>query len=134
MKCDLPDGMIFNARTKNQHVSEVEVAIRVVKERVRDVKNIFPYTLAPLLLMWLVAYVTIMLNWVSVKMLSERVSSNVVMFGRKCNAQTDLLLQFGQYVETHDHDMITNTLKSRTTPSIALLPWAIFRDPGGFFH
>jgi len=31
-------------------------------------------------------------------------------------------LQFGQYVESHDHDMITNTLKSRTTPSIALMP------------
>ena len=64
-------------------MSEVEVAIRVVKERVRGVKNILPYTLAPLLLMWLVAYVTTMLNWVPVKTLSERVSSNVVMFGRK---------------------------------------------------
>ena len=122
MKRDLPEGVIFNARTKNQHVSEIEAAIRVVKERTRGVKNILPYTLAPLLLMWLVAYVTTMLNWVPVKTLSERVSSNVVMFGRKCNAETDLSLQFGQYVETHDHDMITNTLKSRTTPSIALMP------------
>ena len=105
MKRDLPEGVIFNARTKNQHVSEIEAAIRVVKERARGVKNILPYTLAPLLLMWFVAYVTTMLNWVPVKTLSERVSSN---FGRKCNTETDLSLQFGQYVETHDHDIITN--------------------------
>ena len=39
--------MIFNARTKNQHVSEIEVAIRVVKIRVRGVKNNFPYTWYP---------------------------------------------------------------------------------------
>jgi hypothetical protein len=42
------DGMIFNARTKNQHVSEIVVAIRVVKIRVRGVKNIFPYTFSHL--------------------------------------------------------------------------------------
>jgi hypothetical protein len=109
IKRNLHEGVIFNARTKNQHLSEVKVEIRVVKERVRGVKNILP----------------------PVKTFSERMSSNVVMFGRKCNAETDLSLQFGQYVETHDHDMITNTLKSRTNPSIALMPVDNLLEPLG---
>ena len=88
MKRDLPEGVIFNARTKNQHVSEIEAAIRVVKERVRGVKNILPYTLAPLLL--------------------------IVMFGRKCNVETNLSLQFCQYVETrydHQHSQVQDHSK-----------------------
>ena len=53
---------------------------------------------------------------------SERISANVVTLGRKLNYETDLALQFGEYVDVHEHDRVTNTGVSRTEPAIALMP------------
>jgi hypothetical protein len=123
MESDLPVDVRFNARSKNQHVSEIEPKIRHVKERVRGIYWTLPYRLSKIMLMWCVLYVITRLNWVPTSVTSERISANNVLLGRKLNAETDLDLKHGDYVEAHSEDTITNTVTvSRTEPCIALMP------------
>ena len=122
MAKDLPLGVILVPRAKEEHVSEIEPKIRQVKERVRGIMSVMPYALGSVLLCWLVCYVVSRLNWVYTTVGSEKISANVVTLGRKLNYETDLALQFGEYVEIHEHDRITNTTAARTEAAIALMP------------
>jgi hypothetical protein len=103
-------------------VSEIEPKIRHVKERLRGLGCILPFNLSKVLVMFAVLFIIGRLNWVPTSVGSERVSSNQVMLGRKLNMETDLDLSFGEYVEAHSYDTISNTRVSRTEPCIALMP------------
>ena len=45
-----------------------------------------------------------------------------LLLGRKTDVLTDLALSFGQYVQVHSIEAITNTMKSRTDGALALMP------------
>ena len=120
-KDELPAECIFNARTKGQHVNEVEVQIRTVKERTRGILSIHPYRLTKILLMWLVLFVVSRLNLVGNSVTYEFISPSEAVYGRKANYKTDLALNFGDYCEIHEYDEVTNSMKPRTVAAIALM-------------
>ena len=120
-KDDLPVGCVFNARTKGQHVNEIEVQIRTVKERTRGILATLPFRLTKILLMWLVLFVVSRLNLVGNSVTSEFISPAEAVYGRKANYKTDLALNFGDYCELHEFDEVTNTMRPRTVAALALM-------------
>jgi hypothetical protein len=118
---DLPEGCIFNARTKGQHVSEVEAQIKTIKERARGVIATSAYRLSSILLMWPILFVVSRINLVGNSVTSEIITPNEAIYGRKVNYKKDLAIRFGDYCEIHEYDEVTNTMKARTVAAIALM-------------
>ena len=104
------------------HVPRIENKIKVVKERMRAVINTLPYLLPHQLIEWLVYYVVMRLNSMPSHTRMDTTPPRQLLLGRKIDVLTDLALSFGQYVQVHSIETITNTMKSRTDGALALMP------------
>lgn len=113
-------GIKFNVASKGEHVPEIERTIRQVKERVRGFMTTIPYKLDELLIVHLVYYCVAAIN--SIPRADESESPREMFTGVKIDYQRDCKVGFGQYVQVHEDNEITNTMKARTEGAIALGP------------
>lgn len=121
----------LNSVSRDEHVPEIERAIRTVKERVRSVYNVLPFPRLPRrLLTELVYYAVFWLNsFPAADGISSTISPRSLITGHVIDYNTHCQLEFGEYVQTHEsHD---NTLAARTTGALALRPTGNIQ--GGFY-
>ena len=112
----------ISSAAKGEHVPEIERAGRVLKERVRSYWNTLPFRLTKELLKQLVYYCVAMINlFPKVNSVGNR-SPKELFTGIKTNYIRDCKIGFGEYVQVHEDDQITNTLKERTLAAISLGP------------
>ena len=114
----------LNIAATNEHVPEIERAIRTIKERNRAVVNTLPFTHYPKLLK--LALISSAATWMNLfphaNGVSDLLSPRTIMTGTTLNFHTHCRLPFGAYCEIHNEPSPTNTETSRTTPAIALHP------------
>jgi hypothetical protein len=117
-------GIVFNPATKNELVPpEVERAIRLIKERIRILWNGLPFRLCDALLVGLVRYSVSMINMCpKVNSVNPSMPPREMFLGRKLDVTKECRLPFGAYVQTHDDNLVTNTMAPRTTGAISLGP------------
>lgn len=113
-------GIKFNPASKGEHVPEVERTIRQVKERVRSFITTLPYKVDELLVVHLVYYCVAAIN--SIARSGENESPREAFTGVKIDYARDCKVGFGEYVQVHEDDEITNSMKPRTNGAIALGP------------
>jgi hypothetical protein len=105
-----------------EHVPAIENKIKQIKQRTRAHLNVLPFTLASTLLVWLVAFCVSRINLVPSDVTGDRISPREKFTGRKLDFQRDLRVGFGDYVQTHEPNIIKNSQVARTEGAIALLP------------
>jgi len=117
-------GMNVNPTAKNEHVPEVERAARQVKERVRGFWNTLPFLLTSMTLVYLVYYCVTTVNMFPKSSMvgGGRLSPRELFSGQKIDYLREGKLGFGDYVQVHEDDMVTNTMSSRTLGAISLGP------------
>jgi len=113
-------GIKVNLASKGEHVPEVERTIRQVKERVRSFHTTLPYKLDELLVVHLVYYCVAAIN--SIPRSGDSESPREQFTGVKIDYLRDCKVGFGEYVQVHEDDEITNTMKPRTNGALALGP------------
>ena len=113
-------GIKLNTASKGEHVPEVERAIRQIKERCRSIINTVPYPMDDLLITHMVYFCVRAINMIP---RSDSTESPKEMFtGVKIDFNRDCKIEFGAYVQVHEDEEITNTMKARTAGAIALGP------------
>jgi hypothetical protein len=114
----------LNCAAANEHVPEIERAIRVIKERVRSALSSFPFQALPhKMTKELVGYVVTCLNMFPRRGgVSINMSPRTLIYGIPIDYNIQCQLPFGAYCEVHDETTPTNTMVSRTTPAISLGP------------
>ena len=123
MESDLNSMGIKLNVTAKQPVPLVEAKVRQVKERVRGILSVNPFTLSIAFLVYLVYFVCFGINCVPSAGMSEFISPWECLTGRKPNYKTDLALSFCDYVEVHENNDIINSVSvPRTRPALALYP------------
>jgi len=117
------EGCRVEIASKNSHVPEVERAIRVIKERVRAFVTTLPYKLPCVVLIHVVYYQVTMINhFPKSSSVDPEIPPKTLLTGVKIDYKRDCQLKLGEYVQVHDDDMITNTMKERTLGAICLGP------------
>jgi hypothetical protein len=116
-------GIQVEQASKNEHVATVERAIRQLKERVRSFINSLPYQITRQMLIYLVQYLTFMINnFPRSTSLVENMSPREKLTGKKLDYAVDCKLEFGDYVHANAENNIKNSMQSRTFPAICLGP------------
>ena len=117
-------GVELNLSSKNDHAPEAERAIRLIKERFRATVNMLPYTTLPTALkVQLVYYSVFWVNNVPKRTgISQTMSPREIVKGRKLDYKRDCALEFGAYVQMHEKDLPTNSMRPRTTGAICVGP------------
>ena len=117
-------GMRVNTAAKNEHVPEVERAARQVKERVRGIFNTLPYKLPLIMLVHLVYFAVMTINFFPKKGMvgGGILSPRELVTGQKLDVSRFAKLSFGSYVQVHEDDMVTNTMAPRTLGALSLGP------------
>lgn len=116
-------GISVDISSKNEHVSVIERAGRQLKERVRAFINTLPFNLTKEMLIYLVYYLTSMINsFPRSTSALEGVSPKEKLTGKVLDYNLDCQLEFGDYVQANEDDTRTNTMNARTFPAICLGP------------
>ena len=116
-------GTSVNPTAKNEHVPEIERAGRTLKERVRSFWNTLPFRLTATLVVYLVLFCVMAINlFPKASSVSNNLSPREMFLGVKLDYARDCKLAFGEYVEVHEDNAITNTMEPRTTGAICLGP------------
>ena len=126
-------GIKVNPAGPGEHVPVIENKIKQVKSRVRAHVNSLPYALCFALLMWLVQFCVSRINMVPSSASSDYVSAFEKFRGRKVDYARDLRVGFGDYVQTHEPNIIKNSMAPRTQGAIALLPLGNLQGSCRFF-
>ena len=107
--------------SRSEHVPVIERRIRVIKERVRSIRNSLPFKILPkIMLIEMVKYCIKWLNVFPSKGGINNMSPTKVMVGRNIDCKLYWRLGFGTYFQTaEDH---SNNLEERTTGAISLFP------------
>jgi hypothetical protein len=128
----IPGGPVVNLASANEHVPEIELRIRVVKERCWATRHILPFERIPkTMTIHIVLNVVKLLIFFSTKGgLSETMSPKTIMSGETLDYKKHLSLQIGQYCQVHEEDHPRNSQLSRTKGAISLGPSGNMK--GGF--
>lgn len=114
-------GIAVNTTAKNEHVPEIERAGRQLKERVRGRWNTLPYKVTMVLIIYLVYFCVQTINlFPKAGGLSSNSSPKELFTGRKLDYSIECKLAFGDYVQVHEENSPSNTMKERTIGAIAL--------------
>ena len=110
----------FQIASKGEHIPEIERSIRTVKG------DIFLHALPfkkypPILIKEMVEnQVAIRNKFPGKNGISEHIGPFSILTGHPQPLYADFKLEFGRYVQTHDHPDKTNDMRARITPAIAL--------------
>jgi hypothetical protein len=117
-------GVEVNSTGAGDHLHKVDARIRRVKENARSVLAGLPYTLPKNRVKDLVTYVVNRMNTRRTSALNDNVCPRTRFTGRKIDYKREFMLGFGDYVETYDPKVRSNSMRERTEPCIALYPAA----------
>ena len=128
----LPGGPMINLESANEHVPEIELKIRVVKEICRADQHGLPFQRIPKLLNIHIVFQTVKLfNFFPTKGgIFDTLSPKTIMSGEILDYKKHLSLQIGQYCQVHEEDAPRNSQNLRTKGAISLGP--IGNLKGGF--
>ena len=115
----------INTCAANEHVPEIERAIRLVKERARGVFNTLPFTKGiPRLMMIELIYFSVMwINAFPVRSgISSKYSPRELVTRHRLDAKTHCKTPFGTYCEVHDEPKPSNSMVGRTHETICMGP------------
>jgi hypothetical protein len=100
----MPGGPMVNLASVNEHVTEIERRIRVVKERCRATRHSLPYERIPkLMTIHIMLNVVKLLNFFPTKGgVSDTLSHKTIMPGETLDFKKHLSLQIGQYCQVHE--------------------------------
>ena len=112
----------LNIAATNEHVPEIERAIRTIKERTRATTSTLPFKHYPKLVkIALISHAVIWLNmFPHADGLSNTLSPRTIMTGTVADFRTHCRVPFGAYCEVHNEPSPSNTETPRTSPAIAL--------------
>ena len=133
---NLVEGVHIDASGNDEHVGDIERAIRVIKERVRAVRSSMPCTRIPRhVLIELVALCVFWLNSFHPKGgISRSYSPRTILLGTTVSQRLHCRLPFGSYAKVHDSPLPSNdTGTPRTTPALCLGPTGNSRGTYRFF-
>ena len=116
----------LNTTAAQEHVGEIELKIRVIKERARSTLNTLPYKKLPKRMVIELLHLCVMwMNSFPVKSgISEKWSPQELVSRTKLDVKLHCRAPFGLYCEMHIDPDITNTLEPRTN-------WVICMGPTG---
>jgi hypothetical protein len=122
-------GVTLNTTATSEHVPEIERKIRVIKERARAIRSTLPFRRMPnRMIVELIKFVVLWRNaFPPSSGISKTYSPRTIMTGTTLNYNKHCKLPFGTYVETHEMNTPTNTMKERTRVAICLGPTANFQ-------
>eukprot|EP00804_Cyclotella_cryptica_P019093 CCRYP_021211-RA/>CCRYP_021211-RA protein AED:0.16 eAED:0.16 QI:0/0/0/0.66/1/1/3/0/1057 len=114
----------INTTAANEHVPEIERAIRLVKERARGIENTLPFTGLPrLITIELIHFIVLWLNNFPVKSgVSTKYSPRELICRHRLNAKVHCKTPFGAYCEVHDEPTPSNSMTPRTHETICMGP------------
>ena len=120
---ELPE-VIINTSAVSEHVAKVERRIRVLKERCRACTSVMPFKrLLNTMTINSVHFCVFWLNAMLVKTgMSSIYSPQELISRQKVDAKKWCKLMFGDYVEIHEENTITNSITPRTRPTICMGP------------
>ena len=107
-------GIQLNTTSRDEHVGEIERYICVVKERVRAIYNILPFThMPPHLVLEMAKSAVFWLNsFPHANGVSHTISPREVVTGLRIDYNKHCKYEFGEYVQTHEEH--TNGMEPRT--------------------
>eukprot|EP00804_Cyclotella_cryptica_P023700 CCRYP_019316-RA/>CCRYP_019316-RA protein AED:0.38 eAED:0.25 QI:0/0/0/1/0/0/2/0/908 len=117
----------INTTAANEHVPEIEWAVRTVKDRARGIYNTLPFTegIPKLMTIELIHFVVLWLNAFPVKSgISTKVSPRELVQRHKLSAKIHCKTLFGTYCEVHDEPQPSNSMQPRTHATICMGPTA----------
>eukprot|EP00957_Ditylum_brightwellii_P162121 12343332-Ditylum_brightwellii.AAC.1 len=117
-------GIKQNVTLSKEHVSGVERAIRLIKERVRAALTPIPYTKYLVQMVIEATYLSVFwLNAVPLKSsLSQTLSPKAIVMGREVDFKKHCRIPFSAYTQVNTKPEPTNSLMARTSGAIVLGP------------
>jgi hypothetical protein len=99
-------GPMVNLASVNEHISEIERRIRVVKERCRATRHSLPFERIPkLMTIHIVLNAVKLLNFFPTKGgVSDTLIPKTIMSGERLYFKKHLILQIAQYCQVHEED------------------------------
>ena len=111
------EWITVSSTARNEHVPEVERAIRHLKERVRGIWNTMPYKISNQnvqdikMLKHMVYYACMMINIMPKVNSAGGISAREAFSGIKVDYTRDTRIGFGEYVQVYMEDKVTNTMR-----------------------
>ena len=130
-------GSKLNAATSQEHVPEVERAIRVVEEKARYFVNTLPFkALAKLLKNHLICYVVQIMNFtVHPNSISPFLSPVTIVTGKQLGLNVHCRVPFGSFCQVPiEHKPLNSISQPRTLDAIALRPTGNHQGGYYFYH
>jgi hypothetical protein len=120
----MPGGPMVNLASANEHATEIERRIRVVKERCRATWHSLPFhTIPKLMTIHIVLNVVKLLNFLPTKGgVSDTLSPNTIISSETLDYTKHMSLHIGQYYQVHKEDNHRNSQIARTKGAISLGP------------
>ena len=125
---DKCEDVTINTTAAREHVSDIERAIREIKERARSVISELPFKhcMPDVMLVHLIKFVTFWINsFVNENGASKVFSPRELLTGMKVDYNKHCQARFGAYVEASDDADVTNDMRDRTSPCIVLGPTVV---------
>ena len=99
-------GPRINITIANEHIPEIELRIRVVKERTRAFRHSLPFNkISKLITIYIVFKIVRMIKYFPVKVVvSAILSPKTIMSGETLYYKRHLGLNIGQYFQVHEHE------------------------------
>ncbi|KAL7476268.1 hypothetical protein ACHAW6_002142 [Cyclotella cf. meneghiniana] len=114
----------INTTAANEHVPEIEHAIRLMKEHARGIENTLPFTGLPkLMTIELIHFIVLWLNNFPVKSgVSTKFSPRELICRHRLRAKVHCKTLFGTYCEVPDEPTPSNSMTLRTHETICMGP------------
>ena len=102
----IPVGPRINPKSANEHVLDIELWTRFIKERTNSVRHILPFNNTPKIFTIYIFFTVVrMLNHFPVKVrVSAILSPNTIMYGEKLHYKWHLGINIGQYCQVNEHE------------------------------
>ena len=126
----------INTCAANEHVPEIERAIRLVKERARGVYNTLPFKdgIPRLMVIELIYFSVLWINAFPLRSgISNSYSPRELVTRQRLNAKLHCKTPFGTYCEVHDEPQPSNSMIARTHEAICMGPTGNYQGSYKFY-
>jgi hypothetical protein len=115
MRRDLADlGFALNETARDEHVGEIERFVGTLKERMQAIYNALPFNhMPPRVIIEMAKHAIYWLNaFPQPNGVSDNLSPRTIITGQRVDFNRHCKYEFGQYIQTHEHD---NSMAPRTS-------------------
>lgn len=127
-------GIVLEPVGRNQHIPEVEIRNKVVKQIFRSVITSLPYKLPKFLFKYLVFFALSRINLYPVSSRADPTPARELFTGRKIDYKRDVRIGFGEYVQIDAYPNPRNdATKPRTKGALSLDPRGNLQGSVRFF-